>query len=329
MTILQLRHAVSTPPILGSELNESNIISEEEISRRCSSLIRKSESTWEWHMGIDHSYSEFAHFSAQEFLENKASLARAQTRPSLESYHIDQHTSNLLLGSQYLRYLQVRNFDRVQTPSETFGKATLYSRRPFMDDLSALDSRFRTAKPIDLAKGSKISNHPLSLGGLSVFSMAYVVLSGFKDLTPIHKLLASGAVPQAPELTIFKGCLQAFGGTATHNPSTTDEYMEASLKLLQYLRTSLIAELRVPESPVGEATRIQPNWRSQMVSVLWNLALSREFSYTKDAAIIGHKLFMSLAALVERLCVAIQRDDAEAVDVGGLTYTHAWEQNSG
>lgn len=106
MTILQLRQAVSTPEVTGSTLDASNTISEQEISRRCSSLIRRSE---------DDEYFEFAHFTVKEFLEHEGALAGTPDRPSLESYFVDEYESQELLAAQCLRCLQLKNFNRQPT----------------------------------------------------------------------------------------------------------------------------------------------------------------------------------------------------------------------
>lgn len=106
LTIAQLRQVVSTPEVLGAHLDKTNTISEQEISRRCSSLIRKSD---------DENYFEFAHFSVKEFLEDKVALSGSPTRLSLESYFICEHTSTTLLAAQCLRFLQLKNFDHQPT----------------------------------------------------------------------------------------------------------------------------------------------------------------------------------------------------------------------
>lgn len=108
LTILQLQQAVSTPEILGASLDAKNSVSEREISHRCSSLIRKSENG---------EYSEFAHFSVQEFLENEMALSGAAGQPNLLSYSISRPRSNTLLTTQCLRFLQLRNFE--QQPSKS------------------------------------------------------------------------------------------------------------------------------------------------------------------------------------------------------------------
>lgn len=105
LSIPQLRQAVSTPETLGAHLDPSNMIPEREISRRCSSLIRKSECG---------KHFEFAHFSVQEFLENEAALSTASS-PSLKCYLISKSRSYALLAAQCLRFLQLSNFNLPST----------------------------------------------------------------------------------------------------------------------------------------------------------------------------------------------------------------------
>lgn len=104
LTILKLRQAVSTPDALGAHLDEGNTISEQEISRRCSSLIRKTE---------DGLYFEFAHFSVQEFLEDMTAL-----QPRLKAYFINRQIGLRTLATQCLRFLQLENFDQRPTSQE-------------------------------------------------------------------------------------------------------------------------------------------------------------------------------------------------------------------
>ncbi|KAF4453712.1 hypothetical protein F53441_3721 [Fusarium austroafricanum] len=99
LTILELRQAISTSTV--EYLNESNMIPEHEIMKRCSSLIRKSTN------GI---YFEFAHFSVREFLENEKALSQST---GLEKYWITRETRTSLLATQCLRFLQMKNFDTI------------------------------------------------------------------------------------------------------------------------------------------------------------------------------------------------------------------------
>ncbi|KAH7160715.1 hypothetical protein EDB81DRAFT_713509 [Dactylonectria macrodidyma] len=109
LSILQLCQAVSTPEVLGSQLDTKNTISEQEIVHRCSSLIRKSE---------DEEHFEFAHFSVKEFLLDKGGLSGTANRPSLEAYWISESDAKDLLAAQCLRFLQLKNFDRQPVISE-------------------------------------------------------------------------------------------------------------------------------------------------------------------------------------------------------------------
>lgn len=94
---IQLREAISTPELPGSCLNEDNMVSEDDISSMCGSLLKKS---------ADDKVFEFAHFSVREFLEH-TSLAET---PSLKNYRISQPECYRLLATQSLRYLQLSNF---------------------------------------------------------------------------------------------------------------------------------------------------------------------------------------------------------------------------
>lgn len=101
LSIPQLRQAVSVSEVLGAHLDASNTITEHEISRRCSSLIRKSECG---------NYFEFAHFSVQEFLKDEVALSTT-LGPNLSQYLISRPRSNALLATQCLRFLQLKNFN--------------------------------------------------------------------------------------------------------------------------------------------------------------------------------------------------------------------------
>ncbi|KAH6988109.1 hypothetical protein BKA56DRAFT_714323 [Ilyonectria sp. MPI-CAGE-AT-0026] len=110
LTITQLRQAVSTPTTLGATLYEKNMISEQEISWRCSSLVRKS---------ADGERFEFAHFSVQEFLEDEEALSQPPNTPGLriDNFFITKEKSRSLLAAQCLRFLQLRNFEQSPTSS--------------------------------------------------------------------------------------------------------------------------------------------------------------------------------------------------------------------
>ncbi|KAJ8129274.1 hypothetical protein O1611_g4358 [Lasiodiplodia mahajangana] len=97
LTIDQLRRAVSVPDAVNATLPQDSIIDEEEISRLCSSFIRKSE---------DGSCFEFSHFTVREFLEREALLRDHD----LAGYYLSGATCNATLAQQCLRYLQLREF---------------------------------------------------------------------------------------------------------------------------------------------------------------------------------------------------------------------------
>lgn len=105
LTIIQLQQAVSVPETPGVLVDSSYLIPAEEIARRCSSLIRKSENG---------RHFEFSHFSVQEFLTN-ASLLNSS---AMETYYISDSRSSTLLAMQCLRFLQLKNFERHPEPSE-------------------------------------------------------------------------------------------------------------------------------------------------------------------------------------------------------------------
>lgn len=116
LTIVQLLQAISTPDTVGAKLDERNTVTEREIMRRCSSLIRKNGQ-----------YFEFAHFSVQEFLEDKTALLQPFPQPSLEAYFISRENGERIMAAQCLRFLQLKNFD--QCPESEQHAATLYSSR--------------------------------------------------------------------------------------------------------------------------------------------------------------------------------------------------------
>lgn len=118
LKIAELLQAISTPHTLGEKLYESNTIKEREILRRCSSLIRKSE---------DGQYFEFAHFSVQEFLEDKTALLKPFSQSSLEAYFISREIGERVMAGQCLKFLQLENFDQCPTSEEH--AVTLYSSR--------------------------------------------------------------------------------------------------------------------------------------------------------------------------------------------------------
>lgn len=111
LTITQLRQAVSTPDQLGEFLHESNTVSEDEITRRCSSLIRKSED------GLSY---EFAHFSVQEFLEDHEALTQDIGKPDITKYLVSRTGAYTCLAAQCLKFLQMKNFERRPQDTDTY-----------------------------------------------------------------------------------------------------------------------------------------------------------------------------------------------------------------
>lgn len=109
LTIVELVQAVSTPNVVGAKLDKSNTITEREIMRRCSSLIRKSENG---------KYLEFAHFSVQEFLENKTALLKSASKTSLEAYFVSRDIGERTIAAQCLRFVQLKNFDEFPASEE-------------------------------------------------------------------------------------------------------------------------------------------------------------------------------------------------------------------
>ena len=103
LTIHQLQEAVSSPDTVGVLLDSSNLISADEIAKRCSSLIRRSK---------DDKCFEFSHFSVQEFLTD-ANLLKSS---ALEMYYLTESHSYTLLAMQCLSFLQLKNFDRHLQP---------------------------------------------------------------------------------------------------------------------------------------------------------------------------------------------------------------------
>lgn len=98
LPIKQLCQAVSVPEESGTKWNDSSIVTEHEIARACSSFLRKS---------ADGLRFEFAHFSVREYLEDSCLLERPDLRP----YHLSRSSMSDAIACQYLRFLQLKNFD--------------------------------------------------------------------------------------------------------------------------------------------------------------------------------------------------------------------------
>lgn len=110
LTISQLCQAVSTPDRPGATLEKQAIVKDEEISRICSSFIRKS---------IDGQFFEFSHFSVREYLQDSSLLQN----PELALYHISNEKVYHTVAVQCLRFLLLGNFDR--EISQDFEEAAL------------------------------------------------------------------------------------------------------------------------------------------------------------------------------------------------------------
>lgn len=98
LSIIHLRCAISTPEVVGSRLDDDNMVSEEDIAFMCGSLLRKSDNG---------EFFEFAHFSVREFLEHQSLAAM----PDLENYQVSEARSYEMLAMQSLRFLQLSNYE--------------------------------------------------------------------------------------------------------------------------------------------------------------------------------------------------------------------------
>ncbi|KAF7533510.1 hypothetical protein G7054_g7020 [Neopestalotiopsis clavispora] len=99
LSAAQLCLAVSIPEQWGKQWDDSLLVTEQEITRACSSFLRKS---------ADGQYFEFAHFSVREYLQDPALLERSDLRP----YHVSEGDINDTVACQFLRFLHLKNFDR-------------------------------------------------------------------------------------------------------------------------------------------------------------------------------------------------------------------------
>ncbi|CAF3655339.1 unnamed protein product [Fusarium graminearum] len=89
LTIGELRQAISAPTRIGETLNDSNTVTEQEILRRCSSLIRKS--------------TDGNHFDRSAVFSS----------PGLEKYWISWNSTCALFSTQCLLFLQMAKFNAV------------------------------------------------------------------------------------------------------------------------------------------------------------------------------------------------------------------------
>ncbi|KAF3008266.1 hypothetical protein E8E14_001935 [Neopestalotiopsis sp. 37M] len=98
LSAAQLCLAVSIPEQLGIKWDDSLLVTEQEITRACSSFLRKSASG---------KYFEFAHFSVREYLQDPSLLERSDLRP----YHVSDGAISDNVACQFLRFLHLQNFD--------------------------------------------------------------------------------------------------------------------------------------------------------------------------------------------------------------------------
>ncbi|KAM0426320.1 hypothetical protein ACHAPT_008360 [Fusarium lateritium] len=126
LTLQQICEAISLQDD-GEELPDEDIVSEEELLRLCSSLVRKRRMWWseEARDGVG---LEFSHFSVQEYLQHEC-LKHA----TLSAYGISGQKACHLLASLCLGHLTPKNHERLP---ETVGAAIeptvgRNSRRPF------------------------------------------------------------------------------------------------------------------------------------------------------------------------------------------------------
>ncbi|KAI1362921.1 hypothetical protein F5Y08DRAFT_256521 [Xylaria arbuscula] len=95
--VVSFCRAISVPDTLNVTMDESVMVTEVDVSRLCSSFIRKSD---------DGSRFEFSHFTVREFLERETLLRDDE----LAGYHLSVPLCSAALCQQSLRYLQLRNF---------------------------------------------------------------------------------------------------------------------------------------------------------------------------------------------------------------------------
>ncbi|KAJ3577762.1 hypothetical protein NPX13_g2797 [Xylaria arbuscula] len=90
-------HALSVPDALNVRMDESAMVTEADVSRLCSSFVRKSDNG---------SCFEFSHFTVREFLGRETLLRDDE----LAAYHLSAPLCYAAFCQQSLRYLQLRNF---------------------------------------------------------------------------------------------------------------------------------------------------------------------------------------------------------------------------
>ncbi|KAI1331492.1 hypothetical protein F5Y16DRAFT_408127 [Xylariaceae sp. FL0255] len=103
LPIEELCHAVSVMDIINVELDRHAVVSEHEITRQCSSFVRKSE---------DGRFFEFSHFSVREFFRRDT----LRSNPKYADFYITEATSDATMATQCLLYIQLKNFCRIPDP---------------------------------------------------------------------------------------------------------------------------------------------------------------------------------------------------------------------
>ncbi|RSL66088.1 hypothetical protein CEP54_003914 [Fusarium duplospermum] len=295
LNILQLRQAVSTPSTPGATLTERNTVSEEEILRRCSSLIRKSQNG---------KLFEFAHFTVQEFLEDRVALGDI---PGIGKFLISKPSSHMLLATQCLRFLQLENFEREpmeDDEKQQFDDEDLIRTRnkqyPFYPYSSALWMFFtrdglEDPTLFNLARGRRVT--------LNTAIIAAVI----GDVTPIEYLLSSGVVPDEKEIPIFSECLREMD-------RTNAEAKSSMISLLRYLTSESVGT---------------KEWAKELGSVVSRWCIKAKLSFSDHDTLFDTQLSTSRDNLPARMIQGIINDDGVLVkrylagtqlDVAGYRY---------
>ncbi|OTA82273.1 hypothetical protein M434DRAFT_37202 [Hypoxylon sp. CO27-5] len=182
LSIIELQQAVSTPESVGCHLDARKMITEEEISRRCSSLVRKSQ---------DGQYFEFAHFSVKEFLEDEAALSATPSSPNLTNYLISKTRSCTAIAAQCLRFLQLENFknqpiDAAQDMELFQNRDTIYPFYKYSAIAWLHLTRGGLDDPVTL-KLAKSLFHPSKTAQFSAWAVEIIRYQGEFTMTPKAK----------------------------------------------------------------------------------------------------------------------------------------------
>ncbi|KAF4339492.1 hypothetical protein FBEOM_6613 [Fusarium beomiforme] len=300
LTIVELRQAVSISAI-GGTLDEGNTVPENELMKRCSSLIRKS---------TDGRYFEFAHFSVREFLEDKKAISRT---PGIEKYWIAQPTTNALLASQCLRFLQMKNFDKIPDGPD--------------EQVAATCQRDKT---YPFYKHAALLWIKLTRDGLWNFDILELAKSLFQPSKRAYFLCWA--------IEIFKNVMFTTGIRSKFHkknesevqawrivttPSFQPLHMAAALNLPE-ICSFLISSGSDVNDKLDAATPLDlafmtgayhTDWGTELGLILWNWALECDFPLTQDLSLVGSYGLISDDALVSRVLSAVCSDN-----VGLLKY---------